>query len=1202
MTKQSRKNKLLYRIIPIVLTLIMAFAAFGFMPLITSANANSNDSIAFVDFAPRELGIENPRFATSTGTSPSAPSGWEAYVFPNTSRGATISGVIDITEYNSHANGTTVQTNARLNEFAEFASVSPQSIRPGQVAMADGENRFLMINTTPDGHTAAGYASSTVTLNANGFFRISAWVASNFNSVHGASIRLVGIEDHNVAFSNIHTSVARPARPTDIVAGTTQTETILWQQYTFFVQTSAIRAENINLRLAVGDYYRGYDVPNGQQTLIGNFATGYALFDLVEAYEISPTAFYNAIDNHGVDFATDGAVQTIGRTQFVDLSLPEVTVADIPNLPNLDLSNRAGNMPTGWNLAVAAGAGINFGDLVAPFHLDTAAGFNPDTNRFNLSTNPLTPHGLASGKSEIFVLSTLASGRGEHARYRETAVGIQSPYFTIEQFAHYRLSVWVNTNNITGGAGASMVVTTDMDDINAGLDNDGNPIKLSFVGQALSGDPSNESRHGWSQHAMYIRGSFFRDYDISVGLWLGQEDNLSGGTAMFADLRLEKLTGNEFAFNMGSSVGGSPVDIDGMAPVGNIVNGNFIAFETIADNPQDRFPLTPSGWMFNTPATINRVPFSQDISFLRNYIDNDGNVPQIITGIIPTNPDHFWAHRQHYGPNVIRPIIDAPSVLYISSTVPTAFNYTSSPFTLPESSTSVVTVNMMVDSVPAGDYGASLVLLDENGVIATLQNITNTNGRFVDFNFYLESDEFGRNLTVEIWLGLHERAFLNRNKLSRGNIYVSSVDITNVSPAVFASRLAQNRININTSRTNRTFAAVTYNSFGLDEFDAFDAHFVRFPYLWSISGPAAAPVVGVRSGIFDSANLTLTQDGTGAHFNGNIPTHFNNADARGEDGALWRNNVLLLEHSSPTASRLSFDRPIGLDSESYYRLDVSMKVDIPNSDGAGAGISINDDFYFTNISSRFDTARNARIMDTAEVVGNIVDNTAFKTFSFFIQTGDSAESLQLAITLGGETPSLFSMGRVYVNHIGLEQITPVDFLEEVAAIPRNSINLMEVRLGEVTDTGAGEGDVLPDTRPPGVDAFMVPMILFSVLLLLVLAIIIVKRIGARVAARNQKAGVNPKKASKRSKARYDRNTVVEGSSVDSFNNVDSITDADEIKVFEDFDDSAPVIKKESKSKKPTGEVEVVAQEVTKEPQVAKTETAATEDFVDGFDD
>ena len=1202
MNKLRNLNRLSFRLTTWLLAVLLIVSTLSFLPVVLRPNLRfvnaSSEAQTFIDFAPRELGLENPRFAQGTGSTPITPSGWTQTDFTGKEAGQAVTGILDIDEFNGSED---IQRAARFNhDEANFHAPFPLLGLPESVRMEDGRNRFMMVNTTRDTETAIGFNSSTVTLNANGFFRISAWVRTyNFNT-YGAAIRINGITDHDIAFTNITTH-----QNNSLNNG--------WEEFTFFIQTSAVRSEAIQLTLTLGDFYEGLNLPahlGGIPTLVSQNAQGWAFFDNVQATEISPTVFALNTQN----FASSDVISTSanGRNMFVDLSLPTTTFTlaneTAPNnTTNFSFENLApSGLPEHFVREMSVeDAGVAWSQIAQPMILNTRFAFDPNTNPYNLDYAPVSPFGQNAADPNILILSSFyGNARGENGRYHETAVGIESAPFVIEQNAFYRLSVWVNSHRIEGGVGANIVLTSDAEDLQAQPDNDNNQPPLRFTATNLMGDfgdADSASRHGWAQHAMYIQGSFFRDYTLTLGLWLGQEGNLSRGTAMFTGIRLETLTAAQFAEHSAGGAGGAPVNIDSPAVDGTITNGAFDVF-TINRNEQDDspiYPLVPVGWTFNTPETVNRLGFSQDMTFIEEHMDD------VVSGVMITNHQHFTANRHFFGRDTIVPDTTSHTVLYMSSTQPVAFNYTSYPIPLEGHANQALTVRMRVDNVPSSDYGASLVLLDDGNIISSIENITSTNFTFHDFTFYLSnSSEVSRSLTIEIWLGLNERGTMyNSRNLSAGNIYVDYVTLTNIPESEFAQRMHNYRDFRNRNvRFNdgfwRDFAAINFGGFGLNEFDAFGSGLVRAPHLWTATHPSIASTANTRYGIFDSAHIEIDE----ARRTGEIPSHFINRDERNEEHQLWRNNVLMIEHNTPSSTRLTLNRPIHLEEDSHYKIQVALKVDIPYVLGAGAGIAINDDFYFTGIASTECTVHTGtRRMDTALVNDRIIDNHAFKIYTFLVYTGEFGHSVDLSITLGGESFSDFSVGRVYVNHIDVISITNTEFDAELEQITRTTNNVRVSIFGEQPTVTPDISD-LPD-RSAGFDVFLIPAIIFSVMFLMVFGILIFRRVAAHVTAKRARRESAP--ASKKAqKARYDRTSVAAKQAAGL--EVEEVTQsqAEELKEFESFDDViAPKVAPVSTAKpQPKTEAESVATTPTKTTETATTTPKAPSDFVDGFDD
>jgi len=481
-----RKQSLSVRLLAIIAAVLFAISAFGFLAVLVPPMQFSHawQTNTFMDFQAVELGIQNPEFSGHTGAFPAAPTGWTTLDVPYTTAGATAKGVLDLNLYNTSEE--TIR-NARLYEFPEFATAPPRTPFGTLVSVREDTNNILMVNTTRDTNTIVGFNSNTVTLEPNSFFSISAWIKTGeFFGANGASIRLNGITDYNAVFYNIQTTNASTVRTARNLFG--------WQQFTFLIQTSAIASESVSLTLSVGDYYKGLDRPGGDEILISRSASGYALFGNVRAYRISPTQFRTV----SAGLNRNNPVSANGRMQLIDLSLPEIP------LTNMSLNYMNGR-PEGFTLTSSQGSQVSH--IVRPIMINTNLPFDTRNNPYNLGESPISPLGRDSDTPYIAILSSLQRGRNETAQYRTISAGLVSLPLTISRMNFYRLSFWVNGNNVTGGAGITAEITTNVRDRENPYNRDNTPNYISFTAENLNGDSSNTARHGWTEIDCYIRGA-----------------------------------------------------------------------------------------------------------------------------------------------------------------------------------------------------------------------------------------------------------------------------------------------------------------------------------------------------------------------------------------------------------------------------------------------------------------------------------------------------------------------------------------------------------------------------------------------------------------------------------------------------------------------------------------------------------------------
>ena len=136
------------------------------------------------------------------------------------------------------------------------------------------------------------------------------------------------------------------------------------------------------------------------------------------------------------------------------------------------------------------------------------------------------------------------------------------------------------------------------------------------------------------------------------------------------------------------------------------------------------------------------VPYARQSGNARVQ-QNEVDTRRAVHGILPTDSKTFdEIANSGKIPGVTNPAhIDHTlnNVLLLSSISPTAFCYQSPSVTLAVDKANKLTVDMAVNGVSAGSYGASLVLKTMDGdVISTIENITATpDGTFKTYTFYL---------------------------------------------------------------------------------------------------------------------------------------------------------------------------------------------------------------------------------------------------------------------------------------------------------------------------------------------------------------------------------------------------------------------------------------------------------------------------------
>lgn len=334
-----------------------------------------------------DIGLSNGEFTNSSGTTPKTPTGWSGAVITGTSS-VVVSGVVDteLQAFNSVRYG-----DDDTYKLKDYQNVVKPPLRAGTNVSSDA----LFINNTA--LAAYGYITDTLSLEANNYYAISAWVFTcDFDDIgsgqnSGAYIRLNGAISATTGLIN--------------TANT-------WQKYTIYVETPTYGATSAAVSLQLGD-------GGPKDTDIYNPAVGYAFFDGVTVYPISLGA-YRAAE------AQQSKYDVIVRDERIMID-PAFVNPDFMDAANL-----------GWESVVntANAAILN----VASSSYALAA------EKYGLKENPHTPF---ITDNNVFMITSSYPG---YATFKSNEI-------TITRHKYYRISVFT-FNAITEGS-ASVLITSD---------------------------------------------------------------------------------------------------------------------------------------------------------------------------------------------------------------------------------------------------------------------------------------------------------------------------------------------------------------------------------------------------------------------------------------------------------------------------------------------------------------------------------------------------------------------------------------------------------------------------------------------------------------------------------------------------------------------------------------------------------------------
>ncbi|MDE6398464.1 MAG: hypothetical protein K2L51_03995, partial [Clostridiales bacterium] len=1095
--------------------------------------------------------------------------------------GGTVSGILDLATYGAN------KESYKLDEYEEYAGNKTPASPFGDDKHEGTNRKVLMVNIPDDGSdgTVYGYTSQSVTFTGNRFYRVSAWVRTGKNG--GAAIRLTGM-DKNVAISDINTYTADPK----------ENNNYNWEEFVFYIASSSYADQTVNISLQMGDSYSDDDVR------LYKPSTGYALFDNVQVQEIAPATFYR----------TESEQQTAGTKNIAVYNFADKTSVPFSKTVDLNFADEK----TGWDSIHPEDADIflyNSGTL--EFQDDNDYGFTSDPLS---SLGKIQSQEAGSAESSVLVISSL---------HNNTSAGVSTPAFTVKRYHYYRIAAWVKTQDVTDGDGATLALFGMRDNTVGDTPYSGRNFLATVT--SCSGDDSNTARGGYRQYSIYVKGSVLRDYTASVECRLGADSNKSRGIAFFDNVTVEEISPADY--NSYNANGNLTVDFDTQAPIDTtattvsfpdtgITNGEFYQVgEYDYDANEFLYPVVPAGWTQYTPDTAGTQGYST------TAVETDG----IIAGIIPTDDATFNDCVQNgwLGNGAYNHVHKDGSILMLSSSKPTAFAYRSSAFTAAADTPGTLTVSLLAENMNATDYGASLVLKDGDRILATIEGIKNTNV-FKTYTFYVEpSSTEITTLSIEIWLGNSDREN-NKSKLSSGYVYVQRVAYAAIEDDTETDSAGNSTVTKSKSAKFAEFktaceaerksglpiarAAYSFKSVDLTAYDVYDDSFIKYPYDWTLTA-SGAYANSVQYGVFDPNNRPASSYPF-------VPESFENSPQSTADGILMLNNKL------PAASTLSYNGSLAIAADTYYRVEVSVRVDFPEQERAnakGATIALVD-------SDGNKKTAHSDIRETVTKPDSIVTDT-FRTYAFYIKSGSEATTVSLSLSLGESDYSKQTAGRVYVNSVTCTDVNNTIYdqaVEEIAKREKGKSfdeTFRYARIADLSVTGE-ETDETPSEKGCGtLDWWLIPSILFAVAILIALIGFVVRKIMEKKAS---KKGVVEKRVS------YDRAAtlnVEHNKNAAEEEKVNSVSEDGNDSHYETFNDDETVAKPQAAAKpeattdaentateadkqEPTENAEAVTEPTeTESAPSEKDETVATEsaaqnedspapqtEFIDRFDD
>ena len=761
---------------------------------------------------------------------------------------------------------------------------------------------------------------------------------------------------------------------------------------------------------------------------------------------------------------------------------------------------------TGGDFSVDGQFGTIVGSGYASKQYIDASNGLPSDNNLGLEKQLYAPTEYSDGANKVFAVSTFNKSTG---KFGSAYAGIESNEFTLDRYSYYRISAWYNSESVEGGDGVTATLKYKS------VKNTGE--FTSNVTSSLSLSAENKNHNGWNELSIYVKGSDFTDYTAKLELSLGTKDNPSQGVALFDDVKIQRISPAEY--NDNNSAGNKAVTIDTATDSSGINNGWFNTVGTYEEleyvvngdgSKTLKNPLTPANWTMQSTSSVGTSGYSQ----------TEVDTSEAVYGLVPVEEmGNFPALTKTWG-----------NVLKMSSAENTAFCYASEDFTVATDSYNTVAVTLYADNLSG--YGANLVLKKGGKVVATIEKITKSG----TYTFYVKGGSADGTMTLELWLGLNDR-INNETKLASGTVYFTGIEFkTDSTQEVFDAKAAEYKItrDIPSVREGISYAAVSLGAEDLTLFDSYDSSAVKYPYNWTITKGTGKVIYGI----------TEETDKNGSYY------------------------AMMLQNVEATYSELTLDNSFTLSADSYYKLTVSVKADIPeeyrtNEKAVGAFVKLtNGDYKF-------------EFKDTSVTTDSITDNDVYRTYTFYIKAPAAETNASIVLGLGGKDKTNQAIaGKVYLKDIVLEDISNIDY-DEITADLAEDDNLIDeytmradLAASDTTDDttdNTTDEDTTQDTTDTnvnngGLEWWLIPSILLAVAVIIaIVGSFIRKRIESR-----------PKKVNVAKQSTYDRRLM---KTEDIKAEAAKKADADVKDTFESFDDTV---------------TELGAEKVT---ETAKTESA-----------
>jgi len=930
-----------------------------------------------------------------------------------------------------------------------------------------GNNILMIYNKNA---SAIGYSGNRkIRFSIGGYYKLSIDVNSKLSE---------GVED------NGHRGV------TLILTGTDEfkIENILtdgdWVTYSFYIKSNEVRDKDFTLEMWLGQ--GGKD---DEDTL----TKGIAFFD-----NVTLTAITEATYNLEVQSQQADPVHYLDYVASLESENPDL----IPN-NNLETIDNTSGLPLGWQKETESTEVIvNPSDLefksISSEDLSAEEWTEELQNKyFGLTENPKAPY---STMAPVFIINNkipTVSGMG------------LKDNLTIKPNLHYRMAIWLKTIGIEEGKGVDIkLVSGSGDDMET----------LTSFTTINTEEYENENTNDYLELVFMIQGNEITEKNLRLLIEIGSgtaydPSNFIQGYTLIANVNMEEIKYTEYNSTSTSNYLKKQSFAESTSTV---TNGNFDKLDLSetnvdADGKLTDTPGVPSSWTKSSSTEENVISGIIDT-------DNQDLLDALGLSNIYNNDNWTLPYPVDFGaPNLIM-IKTKPAAGDFNGEVE-PFGYTSSSFTLTKSSYYIVKAYAKT----TGGATASILLsptTDTNDEDDDNYMNINTNGNWAEFIFLVATGRDSVTTKVELYLG---------NKGSdtevSGTVFFDSVSYQSIDEEEYTALSADESI-INLSYEIETFDNYKSSSTGFGT-----------PNNWTGTlGNSSLPngTDNLAYGVFSKISGDASELGV-------VGEDDNIIEASKIDNDTMKNKifndtvttigdyVLMVNNKVPTAYSYKTSSGENLVKDSYYEISVYVYTYYLN-EGKSARVMLSvgeDTFTFKDVNT-------STYEEGVETTG------AWTKYSYWIKTDPETATSSVYLTLGlgkylasdTEKAQLVS-GYAFFDNVNITTIDKDTFdakqasfnlakeddatVEEKDFLTYNSVIVIDEpessTPSDPTDEDGEEPE--PDTTPWLLITYISTGVI-GALILIVVIVVLVKRIGPKIAARRKL---------KFKKSSYDRNTT-----------------------------------------------------------------------------